>query len=171
MINGKSDLRKWAKDERQKLEMSGLSKSLVVKLKELDEYKNSKNVMIFYPLNNEVNLLTLLDDRTKNFYLPKICGDELLCCPYEQNAELEYSCFKTKEPVSAPVEKSLLDLVIVPALAVDKSNYRLGYGRGFYDRFLADISCHKIVCIPKCLIVDTIYPEFNDIKMDTIVFV
>ena len=60
-------------------------------------------------------------------------------------------------------------LIIVPALAVDKNNYRLGYGKGFYDRFLNDFNRIKVVCIPKCLTIDTIYPEKHDIPMDLVI--
>ena len=81
------------------------------------------------------------------------------------------SCFKTLEPDSEPVKKDLIDLVIVPALAVDKNNYRLGYGGGFYDRFLANIKAKKVVCIPKELVVETIYPESYDVKIDSVIII
>ncbi len=165
----KTKLRKWAKEERKKLDMKSISLKLVDKLRETEEYKQAKNVMIFYPLENEVNLLSLLEDN-KNFYLPKVNGQELLCCPYCKKDELCNSCFNTKEPLTEPSQTNP-ELVIVPALAVDKNNYRLGYGGGFYDRFLAKTKCKKIVCIPSELIVKTIYPEDFDIPVDKIVFV
>lgn len=169
MIN-KQQLRKWAKEERKKLDIDLLSQKLVGKLQETEEYAQAKNIMIFYPLKDEINLLPLLEDKTKYFYLPKIDRENLLCCPYNQNGELCVSCFKTKEPITAPVEKDLIDLVIVPALAVDRNNYRLGYGGGFYDRFLADgVNVKKLVCISSNLVVDTVYPESHDVKIDKIV--
>ena len=159
----KQRLRKWAKEERKKLNISALSLAFVAKLKDIEIYQNAKNIMIFYPLEDEVDLRSLLEDETKNFYLPKINGEELLCCPYNNDDELCISCFKTKEPTTQPVEKDLIDLVIVPALAVDKDNYRLGYGGGFYDRFLVDTSCVKVTCISEKLLVDSIFPEKTDI--------
>lgn len=167
----KALLRKWAKEERSKLDMETLSRQLVQKLKETNEYQQSKNIMIFYPLENEVNLLELLDDTSKRFYLPKIEEKNLLCCPYQKNDELCISCFKTQEPLSEPVDKNLLDLVIVPALAVDKNYHRLGYGGGFYDRFLSDINCKKIVCIPQCFVIETVFSEKYDIAVDMYVSV
>ena len=165
----KKELRKWAKSVRSSLNMEEISKELAQKLSMTDEYKNAKNIMLFYPKKDEVNLLSLLNDKSKKFYLPKIEGDNLLCCPFSETEELCTSCFNTKEPLTEPCDKNLIDLVIVPALACDKNNYRLGYGGGFYDKFLNNTSSIKIACIPKELMVETIYPECFDIKMDKII--
>ena len=151
----KQQLRKWVKEERKKLDINQISQELVINLKNTPEYIQAKNIMIYYPLKDEINLLSLLNDRTKNFYLPKIEGKNLLCCPYNQDEELCKSCFNTNEPTTNPVCKTLLDLIIVPALAVDKNNYRLGYGGGFYDCFLKDVDVYKIVCIPKIFVLES----------------
>lgn len=168
-MTNKKILRNKLKNIRKELNIKEKSILLCEKLKKTDEYKNSKHIMIFYPLENEINLLDLTKDHSKKFYLPKICGKDLLCCPFNNEKELCVSCFKIKEPTSNPVEKSLIDLIIVPALGVDKNNHRLGYGGGFYDRFLNGINANKIVCIPEELIVDSIYPEKHDIKIDKII--
>ena len=168
-LSDKKSLRKWAKEVRSKLDMEALSKILAKKLKQTEEYKKSKNIMIFYPLESEVNLLSLLEDKSKTFYLPKIDGDNLLCCKYDRDTELCESCFGTKEPAETNINTP--DLIIVPALAVDKNNYRLGYGKGFYDRFLKKFR-HQIttvVCIPKQLITETIFPNEYDIPVNHII--
>ena len=168
-MKNKTELRKWAKGERKKLDIEALSLELAKELQESEVYKQAKNVMLFYPLKGEINLLSLLEDKSKNYYLPKISGENLLCCPFNKGDELCKSCFKTKEPYSEPVKKDLIDLIIVPALAVDKNNYRLGYGGGFYDRFLKGVSVPKIVCIPQEFVLDSVYPENHDIKIDKII--
>lgn len=167
----KQQLRNISKEIRSKLNIKSLSQKLVKKLSETNEYKNAKNIMIYYPLPNEINLLALLKDNTKKFFLPKIDGQNLLCCPYKEGDKTCLSCFKTCEPISEPCSKNLIDLVIIPALAVDKNNYRLGYGGGFYDRFLNDFTGLKIVCLPQELVFDTVYPESHDIKADIILTV
>lgn len=168
-MKSKIEIRKWAKEERKKLDLETLSLDLVNKLKQTDAYLNAKDIMLYYPLEYEINLLSLLDDNTKNFYLPKIVNENLLCCPYSLGDELCVSCFKTQEPIAKDVDKTILDLVIVPALAVDKNNYRLGYGGGFYDRFLYDLNTYNIVCISEKFILDTVYPEKFDIKINEII--
>ena len=162
-------LRRLAKDKRKELDMETISTILVKKLVQTKEYKSSKNIMIFYPMSEEVNLLPLLDNNSKNFYLPRINGDELECCLYCIGDELCGSKFHTLEPVCKACDKTIIDIAVVPALACDKKGYRLGYGGGFYDRFLKDFNGIKICCIPKELIFETIFPEEHDIKMDLII--
>ena len=149
--------------------MGKVSSVLVNKLVQTDEYKNAKNIMFFYPLPDEVNLLPLLKDKTKNFYLPRINGEELECCPYCSGDELCESKFHTQEPTCQACSKQNVDLVIVPALACDKNGYRLGYGGGFYDRFLKDFKRTKICCIPQELVVETVFPEKHDVTMNLII--
>lgn len=168
-MNDKQQLRKWAKAFGKLREDA--SYKLVHKLIETDEYKQAKNIMLFYPIKNEVNLLELLQDNSKTFFLPKIDGQKLLCCEYKNGDILCESCFKTLEPTSKPIDKNTIDLVIVPALCCDKNNFRLGYGGGFYDRFLADYKGKTVVCLPKELVVDTIHPDKFDIAVDNIVIV
>lgn len=165
----KKELRKWAKDIRSEFDMDFLSNKIISNLKKTSEYKMSENIMIFYPLKDEINLLDLLKDKTKNFYLPKISGENLLCCKFYDGCVLCDSCFHTKEPDTEIVSKNILDLIIVPALAVDCNNYRLGYGGGFYDRFLKECKAETIVCIPKNLIIDTVFPDEYDIPVNKII--
>ena len=165
----KQQLRKWAKEERSRLDIKALSEELVHKLQNTEEYKQSKNIMIYYPLKGEVDLLSLLDDETKSFYLPKIDGDNLLCCRYTKDTPLCESCFNTKEPDTKPELIFTPDLVIVPALACDKNNCRLGYGKGFYDRFLKSVKTKAIVCIPKQLTVESICPDEFDVPVDKVI--
>ncbi len=166
-MSDKQQLRKWAKQRRSEIQWdNGL---LCQKLQQTKEYKQAKNIMIFYPLEGEVSLLSLLKDETKQFYLPKIEGENLLCCSFKEGEELCESCFKTLEPLTEACDKNLIDLVIVPALCCDRQNYRLGYGGGFYDRFLKDYTGKTAVCIPKELIVETVFPEYHDIKSDLVI--
>ena len=165
----KNKLRKIAKGIRAGLDIENLSKTLVNKLVETQEYKSAKNIMIYYPLEEEINLLSLLEDKTKSFFLPKIDGKNLLCCPYKEGDKTCLSCFKTCEPLTEPCEKSIIDLVIIPALAVDKNNYRLGYGGGFYDRFLKDYRGKKIICISSLLVFQTVFPECYDVDADLVI--
>ena len=137
----KEELRKEIKAKRKLINID--CQMLVENLMKTQEYKRAKNIM------------------TKKFYLPKIDGENLLCCPYGEGDELCVSCFKTFEPVTEACDKNIVDLVIVPALCCDKINYRLGYGGGFYGK--------TAVCLPEELIVETVYPEAHDISVDLVI--
>ena len=167
----KKELREKAKEIRSKLDKELLGERLTAKIRSLEEFREAKNVMLYYPLADEISLLELLGDKSKNFYLPRIDGKNLLCCPYSEGDKTCLSCFKTCEPLTKECDKNIIDIVLVPALACDKNGYRLGYGGGFYDRFLQDYKGLKIVCLPKELIFETIYPQKHDIKMDIVITV
>lgn len=134
-MDEKSLLRIKIKKKRKALDISKKSDKIVNNIRINELYRNAKNVLIFYPMRYEINLLSLLDD-DKTFYLPRVNGDNLDICLYKKGDKLVKSSFGVFEPVNQAVCPNILDLVIAPALAVDKSGNRLGYGGGFYDRFL-----------------------------------
>ena len=167
-MDNKTDLRIWAKSIRKTLNLADISKKITAKIRDNDIYKKAENVMLFYPTKYEISLLDLLNDK-KNFYLPKVCNDEILVCPYSKDDSLEVSQFNIKEPCTNPVKAEHLELAIVPALVVDKKGYRLGYGGGFYDRFLSKFPIKTIVPIPHELIVEKLPIEKFDIKIDVVI--
>ena len=133
-MKNKTDLRTHYKSIRKTLDRNLTSKIIVEKIKKLDIYESSKNIMLFYPMPDEIDLRDLTNDFSKNFFYPRVSGKNLLVCP--NNNEFIKSKFGVLEPTSNPVSPEILDLIFVPALAVDKNFYRLGYGGGYYDRFL-----------------------------------
>jgi len=168
-MDNKTNLRLYAKNIRKNLPLEIISKKAVEYLREDDLYKNSKNIMLFYPTKNEINLLEILQD-DKNFYLPRVNGEKLDVCPYKIGDKLEKSDFGIMEPVCLPVSKEVLDLVIVPALMIDSANYRLGYGGGFYDRFISH-EMKTLVVLPKELYIDNLPVENFDKKVDKVILI
>lgn len=165
----KVELREKAKQIRSLLEIDKLSAKMVESIRSAEIYEVAEHIMIFYPLKDEINLLPLLKDN-KKFYLPKVQGKDLVVCPYKAGDKLIVSKFNTQEPISEPVNPNILDIVFVPALMVDNSFHRLGYGLGFYDRFLSQSSLRaiKIVPIPSLLIRDEIPFDEFDMQFDVI---
>jgi 5-formyltetrahydrofolate cyclo-ligase len=165
----KEKLREVAKQIRESLDVDSISEKIVEALRYTEIYQTAENIMLFYPLPKEINLLPLLKDN-KNFFLPKIKGDKLVACPYKIGDELTVSKFKTKEPVTKPINPEILDIVLVPALMVDSSFHRLGYGRGFYDKFLSKSvpNAIKIVPIPSALTIDEMPVESFDVQVDVV---
>lgn len=170
-MDKKTVLRKKAKDIRKTLDIVTISAKIRENLEAHPFYKNSKNIMIFYPTKYEVNLLDLINDNSKNFYLPRVKGLELEVCEFFEHSELKKSEFNILEPISESVSPNVLDLVVVPALMVDKNGYRLGYGGGFYDRFLSKYreNFKTIVVIPQSLYTENLPIDEFDEKMDAVV--
>ena len=89
--------------------------------------------------------------------------------PYEKDS-LSENEFGIMEPMSDfSVLPQQNDIIIVPALAADKNFNRLGYGGGYYDRFLKNLSAKKIVPISEKLITSEIETDVFDQKVDIIV--
>lgn len=166
----KTDLRIRFKTARKELDIQNISRIIEKNIKASEIYKNSKNVMLFYPLKFEVNILGLLEDRGKSFYFPKVAGENLIVCPYNKDTKFEKSAFNIQEPCSSPVSAEILDLIFVPALAVDIDNYRLGYGGGYYDRFLKLVP-HAVTVVPVCekFVVEKLPVEAFDIPVDYVI--
>ena len=112
------------------------------------------NFHIFLPIPNkkEVNteyLLHILQGKDKSIILPKadINTGEMTHILLQDNTVLKPSNYNVPEPVSGiEVNPSQIEVVFIPLLAYDKKGNRLGYGKGFYDRFLAK-------CSPKAIFV------------------
>lgn len=138
------------------------------KIRQLDVYKKAKNVMIYLPIKNEVDVSLLINDSEKTFLVPVTEGDDIYACRLTMH--LKIGRFGICEPVErVKMDKKELDMVIVPGVAFDKGFNRMGYGKGYYDRFLKDVDAVKIgVCYPFQLL-DEIEAEKHDVKMDMIV--
>ncbi len=169
-MKSKPELRLIAKDIRKTLDICKISENIVQNIRGLDLYKSSKNVMLFYPTKYEVNLLLLLED-DKNFYFPRVNGENLHVCRYNTGDILIKSEYNILEPCSEGVSAEVLDLVIVPALMFDKNGFRLGYGGGYYDRFLAKYSKNfkTIGVIPKNLYQKSLPTEEFDVPVDVVI--
>ena len=162
---------------RHKLSEGGLTEdvsfNIVEKIKNWDLYKSSKNIMIFYPLAEEINLLPLAEDKNKNFYLPKCTKDNSLTAHlFKDKNELIENKFRIKEPKNEAINPEILDIVFLPALGADKFGNRIGYGKGYYDRFLAleKIKAKKVLIIQSALISDVeIKADEFDIKYDYLI--
>ncbi len=85
-------------------------------------------------------------------------------------SELKRSTFGLLEPdVVRKVNLDEIDIVIVPAVAVDRFGNRIGFGGGYYDKFLSQVNRPKIALVYDFQVVEKIEPEKSDIPVDFIV--
>lgn len=168
-MDNKTDLRVRFKTIRMSLDIEKISLDIEENIRMFQPYQKAKNVMLFYPAKYEINLLGLLKD-DKNFYFPRVKENHLLVCPYSKDIVFKKSMLNINEPCSDPVASDILDLIIVPALAVDTNNYRLGYGGGFYDRFLKTVPDAKTIApVYHEYIVEKLPVEVFDLPVDFVI--
>ena len=150
------------------------------KLLNLDCIKNAKNIMLYLDFNNEVStdsLIKKLLNLGKIVSSPITLKEERKLIPSQitdlKNG-IQYGAYNIREPkpeCSPAINIKDLDVVIVPAVAYDKNCYRLGYGGGFYDRFLENLRKDAVtIGIAFDLqIFDEVPKESHDAQLDYIV--
>ena len=147
-------------------------------LYEMDEYKNAKRIMCFVSNGSEVDTHPLIDRAIldgKSIVVPITVSKtkELLVSDLFSLSELEVGFYNIEVPKKEflrLVDPRTIDLVLVPGVALAKDGYRVGYGGGYYDRFLAklDSSIPKIALGFDLQVVDEVPTEHFDISVDLI---
>lgn len=143
-------------------------------LLELDCIKNAKCVMAYSSHKNEPNLLPLMHallDMGKDVALPYVAdNDNLIAVEYTYDSVMKSNVYGIAEPIimneSEQVEP---DIVLVPGIAFDTALNRIGYGVGYFDRFLKETNALKIGICFDMQIVPQINAEPYDVAMDMLV--
>lgn len=137
-------------------------------LKRLTPYiYNKKIVGIYYPLKDELDL-RFLEERFSNikFVYPTILNNEIVF--KEKGNKWNIGRFNINEPTGNVVLKNDIDLIITPLLCINKNNYRIGYGKGFYDKYLNDYKGMTLAVIKSTLVLD-FKEEPHDIKIKEVI--
>ena len=120
------------------------STSIISQLRQHPLWQQAQHVALYSALPDEPNLRTLIDEvaTTKQVYLPRVLdGEAMDFFAFAGWQELEQSgSFGIYEPrleADGVVDPATLDLLVIPALAYDQAGYRLGRGKGYYDRYLS----------------------------------
>lgn len=162
-------------------ETLGASKSVLAQLESLEQWKRAEIVLAFLSMKDEIDTIPILNaalEQGKTLAVPRVVGPDLV---FYQIAYLEKDvapgAFGILEPVSGlcPVAVETLSehhsVALVPGLAFDKENFRLGRGKGFYDRFLASAgdSLYKIGIGYSFQLVEKVPREPHDKALDLII--
>lgn len=144
----KNELRKIYKEKRKELSketIDTLERDIYKQLFECD-FSTVQNIHIFLPIEKqkEINTYPIIDflrSQGKNIIISKSNFTDATLTHYlfEKDTVLHVNKYGIPEPEKAKeINVKTIDLVFVPLLISDEKKYRVGYGKGFYDRFLSD---------------------------------
>lgn len=157
-------------------EIDEASNVIINKIIHLDSFIRAKTIFSYYPIKNEVNILPMIKKhiKDKNICIPKIEKNEGIMTAriVEDLDDLKYDKYNIPTPsdTSRIINPYEIEFVIVPIVAFDKENNRIGYGGGYYDRFLKEcINAKKCGVAYSFQETDIILSRAYDIKMDIVV--
>ena len=144
------------------------------KIINLEEYNKSNLILTYVSLKDEVDTMQLIEyslAQGKKVAVPKCEGEDIIFYYINNLEDLEKGNFGILEPKTNELVNDFTNSIcIIPGVAFDKENNRIGYGRGFYDRFLKSYNGIKIGLTYRECICDKIDTDINDIKMDKVIF-
>lgn len=142
----------------------------------LNEYKNADTVLLYFPTRSEPDLSPLAkaawrEGKKVAFPISRTDSLTLDFRLVSSLDELSVGTYGIREPKDS-AERAEINgrtLCVLPALAVDKDGFRLGYGKGYYDRFLARYDTRAVVALHSSLLCDRLPREETDVPIDTVI--
>ncbi|HEX8675810.1 MAG TPA: 5-formyltetrahydrofolate cyclo-ligase [Segetibacter sp.] len=145
----KQELRKFYKQKRSSLSSTDrlkLDDLLLIQLQRLAFDNNIRVIMSFWPLEDYGEMNTHLYTRYLELAIPDLIvtfpvidtsNDEMRAVALDEDTKFVKNKYGIPEPEEGEdIPRDQIDVVFVPLLAFDKNGYRVGYGKGYYDRFL-----------------------------------
>ncbi len=176
----KAELREQLLNRREAIpqkEYQRTSSAIVRRLQELPEYVEAETIHCYVSMNSrrEVDTRGLIKEmlsQDKSVAVPVTNFDDgtLTHIHLTSFELLEKNKWGVLEPASGDqFAAEEMELVIVPMVGGDRQGNRLGYGKGFYDRFLSNVSCPKIGLLFERNVVEEIPVDKHDIPLDKII--
>lgn len=150
----KQELRKEIREKKRAMtpeQIEEASKRLGELFAACDAYKNARTVYGYLPYNQEVRTVPMLERALrdgKRVAVPKVFGDEMKFIYMTDLSRVEKGYAGIPEPIAdGPVAEDPTALMLMPGLAFDPQGHRIGYGGGFYDKFLSREPMHPTVAL------------------------
>ena len=143
---------------------------------ESDWFKKAEQILVFASSNDEFDTRYIIECckiENKNLFYP-VCIDNkgnMKFLKVDSISDLQTGMYNIPEPqpYCEEYKPKKNDIVIVPCLSVDKNGFRIGYGKGYYDRFLKGFNGVSICPCYEELLADTLPTDKYDIKINIIV--
>ena len=151
------------------------SEDLARQFLETEQYRSARSIYGYLPYNQEVRTVAMLEQALKDgkkVAVPKCYDDEMRFIWMEDLSQVEKGYAGIPEPIAdGPVADDETALVLMPGMAFDKEGHRIGYGGGFYDKFLAKETNHPTLAL--CYdfqMVEHLETEEFDIPVDRVIW-
>lgn len=116
-----------------------MSKKITERLETLPEFQNAQRILAYADYNHEVMTGFIIEaawKAGKEVAVPKVVGQDMVFYKLTDFSQLEKGYFGIPEPARGEIVQWEEAMMVMPGVAFDKDNHRVGYGGGFYDRFL-----------------------------------
>lgn len=139
------------------------------------QYREAKTIYGYLPYNQEVRTVPMLEQAMKDgkrVAVPKCYGEEMRFIYMDDLTKVEKGYANIPEPIAdEPVAEDKTALVLMPGMAFTKDGKRMGYGGGFYDKFLAAEPEHPTVALCYAFqMVEDLPTEDYDIPVDCVLW-
>lgn len=174
----KQELRKAIRARKRAMtpeEIERRSQALCRKFLQSEAYQRARTLYGYLPYNQEVRTVPILERALadgKRVAVPKVYGDEMKFIFLEDLTQVAVGYANIPEPIAdGPVAQEPDALVLMPGLAFDPQGHRIGYGGGFYDKFLSREPNHPTVALCyEFQMVEKLETEAFDIPVDTVIW-
>ena len=174
----KKELRRAIRERKRAMteeEIVSRSAKLGALFTQSDAYKNAKTIYGYLPYNQEVRTVPMLEQALKDgkrVAVPKVYGDEMKFLYLDDLTKVSKGYAGIPEPIAdGPVADDTTALVLMPGLAFDPQGHRIGYGGGFYDKFLAAEPNHPTLALCyEFQMLPALDTEEHDIPVDTVLW-
>ena len=172
----KQSIRKTMKQKRLFLDKETFfhnSQKILEKVIHHPQYIKAHVIGVYVSMNNEVDTLHLIEHMLKEHIVvtPKVNGDDMNFYRIHSFDDLKEGYFHVLEPTTDEVFcYKDIDLMVVPMLAFDQNNHRVGYGKGYYDKYFSKgFKGYKLGLAFSFQKVDKIITDAYDLALDEII--
>ena len=170
----KKSLRKLLLEKRDSTSfdmMEIASQQIHKKLRKSKIFREAKKIGSYYPIGSEVLTQEIMQEilsSGKELFLPKVTGKQMEFRKITDFSCLEKGNFDIMEPKDdCPVDNEL-DLLLVPTVGISQEGVRLGYGHGFYDKFLKNHKIETVSLVYEKQVIKKIPRSDHDVVMNWI---
>ncbi len=173
VFEAKAELRRAMLNRRNSLsrdEIVSKSLSILENLSDEEHFKNADTVAFYVPKGSEVDTTDIIDQvQKKKEILVPATNEEIEMVRFKSFDDLRPGKFGVPEPSEKLPPLSFSDVVLVPGVCFGLCMHRLGYGMGYYDRFLSRSPAYRIGLAYEFQILETLPAHENDQRMDMII--